>query len=52
MTPPKHGPFKLHFLPGLEDKRDVKAHQKREFGWIPNEMRVSRMKSQKKRKKK
>jgi hypothetical protein len=48
MTTPITSPFKLHFLPGHEHGlRDVKSHERRKYGWLPN----GRSKSRSKRKK-
>lgn len=51
MTQPKHGPFRFHFIAGIEDLRDVKTYLKREQGWVPNGCKKSRAGKTKKRKK-
>lgn len=42
MTHPRHGPFRFHFIAGVEDARDVKPHLKREQGWLPNACKKTR----------
>lgn len=49
MTQPRHGPFRFHFIAGVEGAQDVKPHLKREQGWLPNKPKKTRSRFTKKR---